>query len=93
MLQLGDRPHWMVELAGPGHPPPAGRCGVRGDLRDGGAVQLRIGADFWMTAAPVSRVDDDLLEEVREDLMEAVAIPRAGHVSARLALDRAPRMT
>ena len=70
MLQLGDRPHWMVELAGPGHPPPAGRCGVRGDLRDGGAVQLRIGADFWMTAAPVSRVDDDLLEEVREDLRE-----------------------
>ena len=74
LLFLGDQPHWLVWLVtDDAHPAPIGRCGVRGDLEDGGAVQLRIDGDFWMAAGPVWRVDDDLLREIREDLLERLA--------------------
>lgn len=69
LLFLGPTAHWMVALDGPGHPPPVGRCGVRGDLEEGGAIQLRIG-EFWPTISPVARVDDELAKDVREDLVE-----------------------
>ena len=52
------------------HPAPNGHCGVRGDLEEGGAVQLRIDGEFWMAAGPVWRVDDDLLHGMREDVLD-----------------------
>lgn len=70
LLVLGERPHWIVPLPDEQHPAPAGRCGVRGDLRDGGAVQLRIDGSFWMTAGVVERVDDELLGEIDEDVRD-----------------------
>ena len=74
LLFLGDQPHWLVWLVtDDAHPAPIGRCGVRGDLEEGGAVQLRIDGDFWMAAGPVWRVDDDLLRQIREDLLERLA--------------------
>ena len=70
VLFLGSTPHWMVLLDGPGHPAPVGRCGVRGDLRDGGAIQLQFGGEYWPTLSPVSRVDDELVSDLRKDLVE-----------------------
>jgi hypothetical protein len=64
LLLLGGRPHWLIDLLGPGHPQPRGWCGVRGDLRDGGAVQLVVDGEDWMCAGPVVRVDDDVLSEL-----------------------------
>ena len=70
VLFLGDQPHWLVWLvADDTHPAPNGHCGVRGDLEEGGAVQLRIDGEFWMAAGPVWRVDDDLLRGMREDVL------------------------
>ena len=69
LLFLGPTAHWMVALDGPGHPPPVGRCGIRGDLEEGGAIQLQIG-EYWPTISPVSRVDDELGGDLREDLIE-----------------------
>lgn len=68
LLTLGRTPHWMVFLAGPQHPPVRGRCGVRGDLEDGGAIHLRIAGEFWPSASPVLRADDDTLAEMAEDV-------------------------
>ena len=68
LLVLGATPHWMVLLDGPGHPPTRGRCGVRGDLREGGAVQLRIGDGFWPTLSPVTRVDAELVADITDDV-------------------------
>ena len=74
LLFLGDHPHWLVWLVTDGaHPAPIGWCGVRGDLEEGGAVQLSIGGDFWMASGPVWRVDDDLLGQIREDVLERLA--------------------
>ena len=71
LLFLGERPHWLVWLmADDAHPAPKGWCGVRGDLQEGGAVQLSIDGEFWMGDPPVWRVDDDLLGQIREDLLE-----------------------
>lgn len=70
LLFLGSSPHWLVVLDGPGHPAPVGRCGVRGDLQDGGAIQLRLGGEYWPTLSPVSRVDEELAADMREDLIE-----------------------
>ncbi|MFQ6170523.1 hypothetical protein ACK8HX_02860 [Oryzobacter sp. R7] len=68
LLLLGDRPHWVVALLGEGHPPVRGRCGVRGELREGGAVQLRIDGEFWMGAGPVERVDEVALRDLRDEV-------------------------
>lgn len=68
LLILGRTPHWMVFLVGPQHPPVKGRCGVRGELVDGGAIHLRIGGQFWPSASPVLRADDDTLIDMVEDV-------------------------
>lgn len=73
LLFLGQQPHWVTWLGGPGHPAPAGRCGIRGDLEEGGAVQLRIGDTFWQPAGPIFRVDDALASEIRTDLLDRLA--------------------
>ena len=70
LLFLGDRPHWLIELRGEGHPAPVGTCGVRGDLLDGGVVRLLIDGGLWMAAGLVRRVDDDLLGQIREDVLD-----------------------
>lgn len=72
LLFLGERPHWLVELIGDAgaHPAPVGRCGVRGELRDGGAVQLRVDGGYWMCAGPVERVDEELLSGLREEVVD-----------------------
>ncbi len=68
LLTLGRNPHWLVYLAGPNHPPIRGRCGVRGDLVDGGAIHLRIGGEFWPTDSPVLRMDDETLADIVQDV-------------------------
>lgn len=68
LLVLGRTPQWMVYLVGPQHPPVRGRCGVRGELVEGGAVHLRIAGEFWATSAPVMRVDEEVLSDIREDV-------------------------
>jgi hypothetical protein len=68
LLMLGRTPQWMVSLAGPQHPPVRGRCGVRGELVEGGAVHLRIAGEFWPTSSPVLRVDEEILSDIREDV-------------------------
>ncbi|MGL5864662.1 MAG: hypothetical protein ACRCYX_02155 [Dermatophilaceae bacterium] len=68
LLLAGQQPHWIVPLWPGRHPSPVGRCGIRGDLRDGGAVQLRIGESFWMTDGPVERVSAELLRDIDEHL-------------------------
>lgn len=73
LLFLGGTAHWMVLLDGPGHPAPVGRCGIRGDLEEGGAVQLQIGGHFWATVSPVSRVDEETVADIRDDLVERLA--------------------
>lgn len=73
LLLLGRTPHWMVLLDEPGHPPTRGRCGVRGDLREGGAVHLRIDGTFWPTMSPVVRVDDDMMREMRRDVLDRLS--------------------
>ena len=72
LLFLGDHPHWLVPLLGGEgtHPPPEGRCGVRGDLRDGGAVQLRMDDGFWMCAGPVERMDEEMVAGLREEVLD-----------------------
>lgn len=70
LLVLGVTPHWMVLLDGPGHPPARGRCGVRGDLREGGAVQLRIGDGYWPTLSPVTKVDATLVADICDDVRD-----------------------
>jgi hypothetical protein len=70
LLFLGTTPQWLVVLDGPGHPVPVGRCGVRGDLQPGGAIQLHIQGRFWPTVSPVSRVDEEIAQDLREDLFE-----------------------
>jgi hypothetical protein len=70
LLFLLSTPHWMVVLDGPGHPVPVGRCGVRGDLEEGGAIQLFIHQAFWPTLSPVTRVDEALLADIRDDLVD-----------------------
>jgi hypothetical protein len=72
LLFLGDHPHWLVPLLGGegAHPSPEGRCGVRGDLRDGGAVQLRMDDGLWMCAGPVERMDDEMVAGLREEVLD-----------------------
>lgn len=70
LLVLGERAHWLVPLMGQGHPPPTGRCGVRGDLRDGGAIQLRIDGEFWAPAGPATRVDDEMWRDLRAEVRD-----------------------
>lgn len=70
LLLLGDTAHWAMYLGrDKGHPAATGRCGIRGDLREGGAVHIRIEGLFWVPASPVIRVDDDFRQDVREDLV------------------------
>ena len=73
LLFLGERPHWLVELLGEGHPAPEGWSGVRGDLRDGGAVQLVIAGEPWMSGAPVTRVDDAVFRDLRDEVSDRLA--------------------
>jgi hypothetical protein len=73
LLVLGSSPRWLVVLDGPGHPALSGRCGVRGDLRDGGAITLRLGEQFWPTTSPVMRVDEGLLADLRDDLLDRLS--------------------
>lgn len=70
LLLLGDTPHWAMFLAGgDAHPAVVGRCGVRGDLEDGGAVHVRVMDRFWVPSSPVIRVTEDFREEMRDDLV------------------------
>ena len=78
LLFLGTNPHWMVLLAGPGHPAPTGRCGVRGDLEDGGAIHIQVAGSFWPTMSPVVRVDEELVEAIRDDLLDRLTPPEPG---------------
>jgi hypothetical protein len=80
LLLLGDTPHWALFLdGGDAHPAAVGRCGVRGDLEDGGAVHVRIMDRFWVPSSPVIRVLDDFRADVREDLVSRlVGGPAAG---------------
>jgi hypothetical protein len=69
LLVLGDTPHWLMFLnGGDTRPSSSGRCGVRGDLREGGAVHVRIMERFWVPASPVVRVTEEFLGDMREDL-------------------------
>jgi hypothetical protein len=68
LLLLGDTPHWAVLLGSEQHPAASGRCAVRGDLEEGGAIQLQVHGHFWVPASPVLRVTDEFLGELREDL-------------------------
>jgi len=79
LLLLGDTPHWAMFLTGGDvHPAATGRCGVRGDLQDGGAVHVRIMDRFWVPSSPVLRVMDDFLEDMREDLVSRLVADPAG---------------
>ena len=70
LLLLRDTPHWAMFLpGGETHPAAAGRCGVRGDLEEGGAVHVRILDRFWVPSSPVIRVTEDFREEMRDDLV------------------------
>lgn len=82
LLLLGDTPHWAMFLAGgDAHPAAAGRCGIRGDLQEGGAVHVRILDRFWVPSSPVIRVMEDFREDVREDLVSRlVGGPAGGEV-------------
>jgi hypothetical protein len=74
LLLLGDTPHWAVFLAeGDAHPAVVGRCGIRGDLEEDGAVHIRIMDRFWVPSSPVIRVMEDFREDVREDLVSRLA--------------------
>jgi hypothetical protein len=75
LLCLGRTPHWVVLLGGPEHPAPVGHCGVRGDLEEGGAIQLQILGRFWPTLSPVSRVDEVVVGDIREDLLDRWGSP------------------
>jgi hypothetical protein len=70
MLMLGETPHWAVFLEGPTHLPVTGRCGVRGRLEEGFAVHLLVDGDYWMPITPVIRVDEEFVDDVRQDLTE-----------------------
>lgn len=86
LLLLGDTPHWAVVLGSEEHPRPEGRCGVRGDLEEGGAIQLCIDGHFWIAGSPVLRCDDEFRGDVREDLEDRLTgLPASGE--ARNALD------
>lgn len=65
-LLLGDSPYWMIPMMD--RPPAAARVLARGDLRDGGVVQLKIDGHLYQPAGPVARVDDEMLAVVRADL-------------------------
>lgn len=79
LLLLGDTPHWATFLAGgDAHPAAAGRCGIRGDLEEGGAVHVRIMDRFWVPSSPVIRVTEDFREDVREDLVSRLVDGPAG---------------
>ncbi|HET7397033.1 MAG TPA: hypothetical protein VFJ94_00815, partial [Intrasporangium sp.] len=69
VLLVGGTAYWAVVLGGPAHPAPAGHCGVRGDLESGGAVHLLIDGDVWIPISPVIRVDAEVREQIREDLV------------------------
>jgi len=69
LLLLGHTPYWLMFLDGGGHPAPAGRCGVRGDLQEGGAVHVRVMDRFWVPASPVIRVTEEFRAGMREDLV------------------------
>jgi hypothetical protein len=69
LLLLGDTAHWSVVLPD-AHPLPEGRCGVRGELRDGRAVHLVIAGETWVPAGPVVRLEDEDRAEIREDLVD-----------------------
>lgn len=80
LLLLGDTAHWAMYLGrDEGHPAATGRCGIRGDLEEGGAVHIRIEGRFWVPASPVMRVMDEFRQDVREDLVtRLVGDPAAG---------------
>jgi hypothetical protein len=70
LLLLGDTPHWAMFLGGgDAHPAAVGRCGVRGDLVEGGAVHVRIMGQFWVPSSPVIRVMEEFRADLREDLV------------------------
>jgi hypothetical protein len=66
LLLLGRTPHWSVPVQA--RPPLQGTCLVRGELRDGGSIHVRIGADVWLPAGAVLRCDDDVREVLWRDL-------------------------
>lgn len=66
LLVLGSTPRWAVLL--PTRPPLRGTCLVRGELREGGSIHLRIGTSLWLPASPVIRVDEELVTEIADDL-------------------------
>jgi len=81
LLLLGDMPCWAVFLVGGAHPAVAGRCGIRGDLTEGGAVHVRIMDRSWVPSSPVIRVTEDFREDMRDDLVSRlVGDPAGGEV-------------
>lgn len=70
LLLLGESPFWAVLLGSQEHPAASGRCGVRGDLEDGGGIQLQIRGHYWVPASPVLRTTEEFLADVRLDLEE-----------------------
>jgi len=66
LLLDGSHPRWLIPLRE--RPPVRGTCRVRGELRDGVAVHVLIGADVWLPSGDVVEVDADLVEGIRDDL-------------------------
>ncbi|WP_156741752.1 hypothetical protein [Occultella aeris] len=84
-LVLGQTPYWAIGLPERRHPIMAGRCGVRGTLFEGSAVNLVIDDEIWVPTGPVMREDDESRALLREDLTARLepATPPAPGPSAR----------
>lgn len=74
MLTVGPSVYWSTHVSG-GFPGLTGQCWVRGQLRDGGAVQLRIGDDVWAPDAPVEKMSGEDVAVLRADLFTELAAP------------------
>ncbi|WP_409485195.1 hypothetical protein [Arsenicicoccus dermatophilus] len=66
LVMVGEQPTWIVEVAG--RPPRQAVLQVRGELTEGGRIELRSPRGTWVATSPVARVDRaalaDLLDEV-----------------------------
>lgn len=71
-LVLGPSVFWSTHVSD-GFPGLTGRCCVRGELVDGGAIHLRIGDDVWTPDAPVEKLSGEDVADLRAELFTDLA--------------------
>lgn len=70
LLCQGGRPFWLLPLRH--RPPRVARALVRGNLTDGGAIQLKIGEHLYLPIGPVERIDDEVAADLRRALRHEI---------------------